>query len=47
MACAPLPRLDFPHAVLASRGNCSFATKARAAAASGASLLLVMDGLAG
>ena len=47
-ACAPPPApLPFPHALLASRGYCSFATKLRAAAASGASLLLVFDGLPG
>jgi signal peptide peptidase-like protein 2B len=46
-ACSPLSRLTYPHALLASRGNCSFAQKAASAAASGASLLIVFDGLSG
>ena len=36
-----------PFAILASRGNCSFTSKALAAQKSGASMLLVYDGLGG
>ena len=46
-ACQPLAPLPPGTAVLASRGNCSFAQKALAAQEAGAAALLLMDGLPG